>query len=99
MKKEVSVIVPIYNAHKYLKRCIRSILDQTYENLDIVLIDDGSQDNSLEICKRFEKEDQRVRVFHKENGGVSSARNYGIKKHRGSTLYLLMRMIELRQVL
>lgn len=89
MKKEVSVIVPIYNAHKYLKRCIRSILDQTYENLDIVLIDDGSQDNSLEICKRFEKEDQRVRVFHKENGGVSSARNYGIKKAQGEYIVFI----------
>ena len=89
MKKEVSVIVPVYNAHKYLKRCIRSILDQTYENLDIVLIDDGSQDNSLEICKRFEKEDQRVRVFHKENGGVSSARNYGIKKAQGEYIVFI----------
>lgn len=89
MKKEVSVIVPIYNAHKYLERCIRSILGQTYENLDIVLIDDGSQDNSLEICKRFEKEDKRVRVFHKENGGVSSTRNYGIKKAQGEYIVFI----------
>lgn len=89
MEKIVSVIVPVYNTHKYLERCIRSIMDQSYRNLDIVLIDDGSQDNSLEICKSFEKEDKRIRVFHKENGGVSSARNLGIEKAQGEYIVFI----------
>lgn len=89
MKKIVSVIVPVFNAHQYLEQCIRSILYQSYRNLDIILIDDGSQDNSLEICKNFEKEDKRIRVFHKENEGVSSARNLGIEKAQGEYIVFI----------
>lgn len=78
MEDLISVIVPIYNTSKYLPKCIDSIINQTYSNLEILLIDDGSKDNSLNICKDYEKKDNRIKVFHKENGGLSDARNYGI---------------------
>ena len=83
MSKTVSVIVPVYNSKAYLARCIDAILSQTYENLEVILVDDGSSDNSLEICRDYEKNDSRVRVFYKENGGSSSARNIGIKEATG----------------
>ncbi|OUO46573.1 hypothetical protein B5F79_06525 [Olsenella sp. An285] len=79
----VSVIVPIYNVEKHLDRCLESILGQTYRNLEILLIDDGSTDGSLEIMNRYAERDPRVRVFHKENGGVSSARNLGLEMMSG----------------
>ena len=80
----ISVIVPVYNIEsEYLERCITSICNQTYKNLDIILVDDGSTDGSGDICDRFAEEDSRVRVFHKENGGSSSARNLGIKEAKG----------------
>lgn len=75
---KISVIVPVWNAHDYLKRCVDSILDQTYKNLEILLVDDGSSDDSLEICEEYARIDNRVRVFHKENGGQASARNYAL---------------------
>lgn len=75
---KISVIVPVYNAEKYLQRCIDSILNQTFPNFELLLIDDGSKDQSGEICDEYAKKDSRVKVFHKENGGVSSARNVGI---------------------
>lgn len=77
-KKLVSVIVPIYNVDKYVAKCIESICGQTYQNLEIILVDDGSTDNSGEICDAFAKKDNRVRVIHKKNAGVSAARNSGI---------------------
>lgn len=79
----VSVIVPIYNTVEYLPRCVNSIRKQTYRNLEIILVDDGSTDNSGAMAEKFALEDKRVRVFHKENGGSSSARNLGIEKARG----------------
>lgn len=79
----VSVIVPIYNMEEHLDRCLKSILGQTYRNLEILLIDDGSTDGSLEIMNRYARRDPRVRVFHKENGGVSSARNLGLEMMSG----------------
>lgn len=75
----VSVIVPVYNVEKYLRRCVHSITDQTYKNLEIILIDDGAQDKSGLICDELEKEDNRIKVIHKKNGGLSSARNAGIE--------------------
>ena len=75
---KISVIVPVYNAEKYLHRCIDSILNQTFPDFELLLIDDGSKDQSGEICDEYAKKDSRVKVFHKENGGVSSARNVGI---------------------
>lgn len=74
----ISVIVPVYNVEKYLAKCIDSILKQTYSNLEIILVDDGSTDNSNKICKEYEKLDKRIRVIHKKNGGLSDARNYGL---------------------
>ena len=79
-KKKVSVIVPVYNTEKELERCICSIRNQTYRDLDILLVDDGSTDTSPVLCDRAAKEDERIRVIHKENGGVSSARNEGIRQ-------------------
>lgn len=79
----VSVIVPVYNVEKYLKECIESIINQTYDNIEILLIDDGSTDGSGVICDSFMCKDKRIRVFHKENGGLSDARNYGIDNARG----------------
>lgn len=74
----VSVIVPVYNAEKYLNRCIDSILSQTMTDFELLLIDDGSKDNSGRICDEYSEKDARVRAFHKPNGGVSSARNLGL---------------------
>lgn len=76
---KVSIIVPIYNLEKKLERCLRSLQQQTYQNLQVILIDDGSTDRSLEICKRFEKEDKRFKVLHHQNKGVSYTRNRGIE--------------------
>lgn len=74
----LSVIIPVYNVEKYLKKCISSVQNQTYKNLEIILVDDGSKDNSATICDDFAKRDNRVKVIHKANGGVSSARNAGL---------------------
>ena len=79
----VSIIVPVYNTEKYLHQCIDSILAQTYTDLEIILVDDGSPDNSGEICDEYAAKDARVRVFHIENGGVSNARNYGLDRISG----------------
>lgn len=79
----VSIIVPVYNASAHLKRCIDSILKQTYKNFELLLIDDGSTDNSGEICNEYSKIDTRVKSYHKQNGGVSSARNYGLLRIQG----------------
>lgn len=82
----VSIIVPIYNKEKYLEKCLDSILGQTYRDLEIVLVDDGSQDDSLEICRKYAESDERIHIYAKENGGVASARNLGIEKSQGSFL-------------
>ena len=75
---KISVIVPVYNTEKYLHRCIDSVLAQTYKDFELLLIDDGSKDSSGAICDEYAARDSRVKVFHKENGGVSSARNAGL---------------------
>ena len=86
MKYKISVIVPIYNAEKTIKRCICSLVHQSYDNLEIILVNDGSQDCSLSICQNFAEKDSRIIVIDKENGGVSSARNTGIDKASGDFL-------------
>lgn len=82
----LSVIVPVYNIEDCLERCVNSIRSQTERNLEILLVDDGSTDGSGALCDRLAKEDRRIRVFHKENGGSSSARNLGIERARGEWL-------------
>lgn len=86
MSELISVIVPIYNVEKYLDRCIKSILNQSYKNLDIILIDDGSKDRCSEICDQWERKDNRITVIHKENSGLSDTRNIGIELSHGSYL-------------
>lgn len=83
MEDKVSIIVPVYNVEKYLEKCLESIIKQTYLNLEILIIDDGSTDNSLSICNQYRDMDQRVCVIHKKNGGLSDARNVGIKNSTG----------------
>ena len=80
---KISVIVPVYNTEKYLRRCIDSILSQTFTDFELLLIDEGSKDSSGAICDDYAAKDKRVRVFHKENGGVSSARNLGLDNANG----------------
>lgn len=79
----ISVIVPVYKAEKYLSECLDSILDQTYADLEIVLVDDGSPDGSLEICKKYAEKDRRVKIIHQENKGASAARNIGLMNAMG----------------
>lgn len=79
----ISVIVPVYNVEEYLPRCIESILGQTYADLELILVDDGSPDNSGEICDRYAAKDSRVKAIHTSNGGVSSARNKGVDEACG----------------
>lgn len=86
---KVSIIVPVYNAEEYLEQCVESILKQTYKNLDIVLVDDGSKDNSSQICDEYVKTDERVQVIHKENGGLMSAWMAGVENTIGEYLVFL----------
>lgn len=79
----ISIIVPVYKAEKYLSECIDSIISQTYENFELILIDDGSPDNSGKICDEYAEKDKRIKVIHKENAGVSSARNIGLDNASG----------------
>ena len=83
MDKLISVIVPVYNVEKFLDKCISSIVNQTYKNLEIILIDDGSTDESVQICDKWQEKDNRVRLTHKENTGVSDTRNIGLEKTTG----------------
>lgn len=81
--KRISIIVPIYNAEEHLNKCVKSILMQTERDLELILVDDGSVDNSLKICKEYQKKDTRVKVVHQKNAGVSAARNCGIELAEG----------------
>ena len=83
MNELISVIVPIYNVSQYLKQCVDSILNQSYKNLEVILVDDGSTDNSGVICDQYAQMDNRVVVIHKENGGLSDARNAGLEVAKG----------------
>lgn len=83
MDELISVIIPVYNVEKYLDDCIQSIVDQTYSNLEIILVNDGSSDQSPLLCDKWANKDMRIRVIHKENGGASSARNAGINVANG----------------
>lgn len=81
---EISVIVPVYKAEQYLERCVKSILEQTYQNFELILVDDGSPDGSPILCDKWAEKDSRVHVIHKKNGGASSARNAGLKIAKGT---------------
>ena len=85
----VSIIVPVYNTDKYLSPCIESILGQIFSDFELLLINDGSTDNSGKICDEYAEKDSRIRVFHKENGGVSSARNIGLDNAKGEWVYFV----------
>ena len=79
----ISIIVPVYNVEKYLEKCVNSIVNQTYKNLEIILVDDGATDSSGKLCDKLAKIDNRIKVYHKENGGLSDARNYGVERATG----------------
>ncbi|MDU4323847.1 glycosyltransferase family 2 protein [uncultured Clostridium sp.] len=86
---KVSIIIPMYNVEKYLKRCIESVLNQTVKNLEIICVNDGSPDNCEEICNKYSKIDNRLKIINKKNGGLSSARNAGLKVAQGEFIYFL----------
>ena len=82
----ISIIVPVYKVEKYIEKCVNSILEQTYHNLEIILVDDGSPDKCGQICDEYQKKDSRIKVIHKKNGGLSDARNSGIRIASGQYL-------------
>ena len=82
--RSLSVIVPVYNSSEYLKECIESIINSNIEGMEIILVDDGSKDDSYEICRQLAQVDDRIIVYQKENGGSASARNYGLMRATGS---------------
>ena len=91
-KKEkalITVIVPIYNIEEYIAPCVKTIINQSYKNLEILLVDDGSTDNSPKICDKYKESDKRINVIHKKNGGLSDARNVAIEKAKGDFIFLL----------
>ena len=89
MSKLVSIIVPVYKVEQYLKRCMDSILNQTYKNIEVILVNDGSPDNCPVLCDEYAKIDSRVRVIHKENGGLSSARNVALDSVKGDYIFFV----------
>ncbi|HCT9613067.1 TPA: glycosyltransferase family 2 protein, partial [Enterococcus faecalis] len=81
--KLVSVVIPVYNVEKYVEKCLDSVINQTYQNLEIIIVNDGSTDNSLSVCQKKKLSDSRIKLINKENGGLSSARNAGIECAQG----------------
>lgn len=98
----ISIVIPVYNVEKYLNDCMNSVLNQTYQNIEIILVDDGATDNSGQLCEKYKEQDSRVQVIHKENGGLSDARNYGIDAVQGDYIMFIdsddqvdLRMVEI----
>lgn len=88
-KNVVSIIVPGYNVEKYIITCLESIENQTYQNFEVIIIDDGSTDNTGNICDQFSKKDNRFKVWHTQNGGISKARNIGLEKAKGEYIVFI----------
>ena len=88
-KQKISIIIPIYKVEKYLNKCVQSVVNQTYKNLEIFLVDDGSPDNCPKMCDDWAEKDSRIQVIHKKNGGLSDARNFGIEKATGDYIMFL----------
>lgn len=86
---KISVVVPVYNSEKYLQKCIDSILNQSFTNIEVLLVDDGSSDKSMQICRQYSEQDNRVKVFYKENSGVSDTRNFGLDKSSGNYIVFI----------
>lgn len=84
-----SIVIPVYNVEKYIDKCLKSILNQTYKNFEVIIVNDGTKDNSQKIIDKYVKKDKRFKSYIKENGGLSSARNYGINKANGDYLVLI----------
>lgn len=95
MNPKISIIVPIYNVEHYLRQSMNSILNQTFKDFELILVNDGSPDKCGEICDEYAHKDSRIKVIHKENGGVSSARNRGIDAAKENILVLLIQMMKL----
>ena len=89
MGKKISFIIPIYNTEKYINNCIESIVNQGLENYEIILIDDGSTDNSSQICDTLSESNNNIIVYHRKNSGVSASRNFGIKKSTGDKIFFV----------
>lgn len=89
MNPLVSVIIPVYNVEKYLRRCLNSVIDQEYKNIEIILVNDGSTDNSLEMAISYKEKDKRIKVFSQENQGLSAARNTGLDKSQGEYIIFI----------
>lgn len=85
----ISVIIPVYNASRYIDSCVKSVLKQTYDNWELIFIDDGSSDDSFEKCRSWAKTDSRIKVLHEENGGPAKARNYGLDMAKGEYISFL----------
>lgn len=85
----ISIILPVYNTEKYLERCINSIVNQSYNDLEIIIIDDGSTDGSARICDEWREKDSRIKVIHKQNEGVSVARNTGLEISKGDFIFFI----------
>ena len=87
--EKVSIIIPVYNIEKYVAKCLDSVTNQSYPNLEIIIVDDGSTDNSLKICKEYQKKDKRIKIIHQENKGLSGARNRGFKESTGDFIWFV----------
>ena len=89
MKKLISIIIPVYNSENYLKKCIDSVLSQTYKDIEVIIVNDGSKDNSDKICKNYADQDSRIKYYSQKNSGVSVTRNNGIKYSSGAYIAFL----------